>query len=135
MTMNEKKATKKEMFEAIKTALTSGPDMVAVELLDFIDKELAALDKKAESAKKARDKKKVEDDALMDEVFACLNDTSFTVIPQIMKHFEDREDITQAKITARLTKLFNAGKVEKDTVNVAAEGEKARKLVGYRVIV
>lgn len=136
MTMNEtvKKATKKEMFEEIKAILTSSPNMVPTELVDFIDNEIEALNKKAEAARKARDKKKAEVDTLLEEVFACLNDTSFTVIPQIMENFKDNEDITPAKVTARLTKLVRENKVEKDSVNIAAEGEKKKVLTGYRII-
>ena len=136
MTMNEtvKKATKKEMFEEIKAILTSGPNMAPTELVEFIDNEIEALNKKAEAARKARDKKKAEADTLLEEVFACLNDTSFTVIPQIMENFKDNEDITPAKVTARLTKLVRENKVEKDSVNIAAEGEKKKVLTGYRII-
>ena len=136
MTMNEtvKKATKKEMFEEIKAILTSSPNMVPTELVEFIDNEIEALNKKAEAARKARDKKKAEVDTLLEEVFACLNDTSFTVIPQIMENFKDNEDITPAKVTARLTKLVRENKVEKDSVNIAAEGEKKKVLTGYRII-
>lgn len=136
MIMNEtvKKATKKEMFEEIKAILTSSPNMVPTELVDFIDNEIEALNKKAEAARKARDKKKAEVDTLLEEVFACLNDTSFTVIPQIMENFKDNEDITPAKVTARLTKLVRENKVEKDSVNIAAEGEKKKVLTGYRII-
>jgi hypothetical protein len=136
MTMNEttKKVTKKEMFEEIKAILESSPNMVPTELVEFINNEIEALNKKAEAARKARDKKKTEVDTLLEEVFACLNDTSFTVIPQIMKNFEDNEDITSAKVTARLTKLVRENKVEKDSVNVAAEGEKKKVLTGYRII-
>ena len=136
MTMNEtvKKATKKEMFEEIKAILTSGPNMAPTELVEFIDNEIEALNKKAEAARKARDKKKAEVDTLLEEVFACLNDTSFTVIPQIMENFKDNEDITPAKVTARLTKLVRENKVEKDNVNIAAEGEKKKVLTGYRII-
>ena len=136
MTMNEtvKKATKKEMFEEIKAILTSSPNMVPTELVEFIDNEIEALNKKAEAARKARDKKKAEVDTLLEEVFACLNDTSFTVIPQIMENFKDNEDITPAKVTARLTKLVRENKVEKDSVNIEAEGEKKKVLTGYRII-
>lgn len=136
MTMNEtvKKATKKEMFEEIKAILTSSPNMVPTKLVEFIDNEIEALNKKAEAARKARDKKKAEVDTLLEEVFACLNDTSFTVIPQIMENFKDNEDITPAKVTARLTKLVRENKVEKDSVNIAAEGEKKKVLTGYRII-
>ena len=136
MTMNEtvKKATKKEMFEEIKAILTSGPNMAPTELVEFIDNEIEALNKKAEAAKVARDKKKAANDELMEEVFNCLTSEEFTVIPQIMKHFEGREEISSAKVTARLKKLVDAERVEKDIVKVSAEGEKTRQLTGYRII-
>ena len=135
MTNNEtKKTTKKEYFEQVKTILLASPNMISTELIEFIDKEIAALDKKAEAAKVARDKKKAANDELMEEVFNCLTSEEFTVIPQIMKHFEGREEISSAKVTARLKKLVDAERVEKDIVKVSAEGEKTRTLTGYRVI-
>ena len=135
MTNNEtKKTTKKEYFEQVKAILLASPNMIPTELIEFIDKEIAALDKKAEAAKVARDKKKAANDELMEEVFNCLTSEEFTVIPQIMKHFEGREEISSAKVTARLKKLVDAERVEKDIVKVSAEGEKTRQLTGYRII-
>ena len=131
---NAKKTTKKEMFEQVKAILLNSPSMIPTEVIDFLDTEIASLDKKAAAAKASRDKKKAEADELTEQVFACLNSASFMTIPQIMKQFADNEDISSAKVTARLTKLVNAGKVEKDIINVAMEGEKAKKLTGYRVI-
>lgn len=132
MTTETKKATpKKEMFEQIKESLIASN--ASAELVEFIDKEIESLNKKAEAAKAARAKKKATDDELTEEVFSYLNENTFTTIPQIMKNFEDKEEITQAKITARLKKLVDAERVEKDMVKVSAEGEKARQLTGYRV--
>lgn len=132
MTTETKKATpKKEMFEQIKESLIASN--ASAELVEFIDKEIESLNKKAEAAKAARAKKKATDDELTEEVFSYLNENTFTTIPQIMKNFEGKEEITQAKITARLKKLVDAERVEKDMVKVSAEGEKARQLTGYRV--
>lgn len=132
MTNNEtKKTTKKEYFEQVKAILLASPNMIPTELIEFIDKEIAALNKKAEAA---RDKKKAANDELMEEVFNCLTSEEFTVIPQIMKHFEGREEISSAKVTARLKKLVDVERVEKDIVKVSAEGEKTRQLTGYRII-
>ena len=132
MTTETKKATpKKEMFEQIKESLIASN--ASAELVEFIDKEIESLNKKAEAAKAARAKKKATDDELTEEVFSYLNENTFTTIPQIMKNFEGKEEITQAKITARLKKLVDAERVEKDMVKVSSEGEKARQLTGYRV--
>lgn len=132
MTTETKKATpKKEMFEQIKENLIASN--APAELVEFIDKEIESLNKKAEAAKAARAKKKATDDELTEKVFSYLNENTFTTIPQIMKNFEGKEEITQAKITARLKKLVDAERVEKDMVKVSAEGEKARQLTGYRV--
>lgn len=119
------------MFEQIKESLIASN--ASAELVEFIDKEIESLNKKAEAAKAARAKKKATDDELTEEVFSYLNENTFTTIPQIMKNFEGKEEITQAKITARLKKLVDAERVEKDMVKVSAEGEKARQLTGYRV--
>ena len=56
----EKKITKREMFEAIKTGCTTGEWTVSdVEIAEFCDNEIALLDKKAIKAKERAAEKSI----------------------------------------------------------------------------
>ena len=58
----------------------------------------------------------------------------FETIADIVTRIEG-EDVTAAKITARLTKLINLGVAEKTQVTIpATEGQKKRTVMGYRLI-
>ena len=69
----EKKITKREMFEAIKTGCTTGEWTVSdVEVAEFCDNEIALLDKKAIKAKERAAEKRAAGDELTDAVRAAL---------------------------------------------------------------
>ena len=71
----------------------------------------------------------------MDKVYAVLSDTEFMTRNAVMDALGDMpEDVSIAKVGARLTKLVGAQKVEKAEQTVAnAEGKKS-KVMGYRKI-
>lgn len=129
------KITKREMFEAIAQAMETGEIKFAPEVvIDFCNKEIEALDKKAAKAKERAAAKKAEADTLMDAVVAVLNDTDFQTIADIAGKIED-EDATTSKITYRLTTLVKNGQAEKSEVSVPGkDGAKARKVMAYRLI-
>ena len=80
----EKKITKREMFEAIKTGCTTGEWTVSdVEVAEFCDNEIALLDKKAIKAKERAAEKRAAGDELTDAVRAALTD-EFAVIADIL---------------------------------------------------
>lgn len=128
------KITKRDMFNAIKEAVATGEwkyDTDAV--IEFCDKEIGLLDKKAAKAKENAAKKRAEGDELMEVVKSVLTD-EFTSIGDIAAKIEG-EDVTVSKVTYRLTQLVKQGVAEKQEITVeGAEGTKNRKVMGYRLI-
>ena len=123
----EKKITKRDRFEEIKTLLADNEDIVA-----FCDNEIALLDGKADKAKARAAKKKAEGDTLQDEVAALLTGELQT-IDAIMEGITD-EDATKAKVQARLTKLVNAGVAIKEQVTVEIDGKKTKRMA-YAILI
>ena len=118
----EKKMTKKEMFEKIMAAMATD-----VEVVEFCEKEIAALDKKAAKAKEAAAKKREEADELLEVVKSILTH-DFQTLGDIAAQIEG-EDVTKAKVTARLTALVNAGIAKKEPVKVGS-----RKVMAYSLV-
>lgn len=130
------RTTKRDFYEAIIKAMeTSETDVEPTKIIEFCENEIALLDKKADKAKERAAAKKAEADELMDKVYAVLSDTEFMTRNAVMDALGDvPEDVSIAKVGARLTKLVGAQKVEKAEQTVAnAEGKKS-KVMGYRKI-
>lgn len=136
--MMTKKITKRENYETLKTLVLDacGKDFLegdeANQLVEFIDHEIAALDKRAASAKKYAAKRKATDDTLTDAVVEVLQNGAMT-IPEIVAAV-DVEGATPAKVTYRLTKLVEAGAVTKESVSVKEEGKASRKINSYCLV-
>ena len=122
----EKKMTKKEMFEKIMTAMATD-----VEVVEFCEKEIAALDKKAAKAKETAAKKRAESDELMEIVKSLLTD-EFQTLGDIAAQIEG-EDITVAKVTARMTKLVKAEIAVKEEISVEGADGKKHKKMAYKL--
>ena len=128
------KITKREMYEAIAKAMETGeckyaPDVV----IEFCENEIALLDKKAAKAKERAATKKAEADELMEVVAEALSE-DFEPIADIAGRIQG-DDVTVAKVAYRLRKLAEAGRAEKSDITIpATEGQKSRKIVGYRAI-
>ena len=135
--MTNKKTTKKEHFAMLRTMLETemANHPQCDELMEFIDKEIAALDKKAADAKARAEKTKAANDELKDRIFALLIEDDFMTTPEIIAALGD-EGLSTQKVGARLTKLKEAGLVEKEEVKRPAPSNdgKMKKLVGYRKI-
>lgn len=136
------KITKREMYEAIKGLAESGAlhmadfnEVISDEAVaEFCENEIALLDKKAAKAKEAAAKKRAEGDELTDAVRAALSTEEFESIAEIAARIEG-PDVTVSKVTYRLTQLVKNGEAEKQEISVAGgEGQKARKIQGYRAI-
>ena len=132
----EKKITKREMFEAIKTGCTTGEWTVSdTEVAEFCENEIALLDKKAAKAKERQAEKKAAGDELTDAVRAALTN-EFAVIADIAAKVAETygEDATVARVTYRLTQLVKNGEAENGDVKIAAtEGQKARTIKAYKL--
>lgn len=125
---------KRDFYEAIIKAMETGETNIEpAKIVEFCENEIAMLDKKAGKAKERAAAKKAEVDELMEKVYAVLSDTEFMTRNAVMDALGDMpEDVSIAKVGARLTKMVNNQTVEKSELTVAnAEGKKS-KVMGYR---
>ena len=126
--------TKKQMFEGL-IAYFHGED-VEIENEDFVEfcqNQIADLDKKAAKAKERAAAKKAESDELTDLVYSVLTDEYQTIADITVVVAETVPDVSASKVTARLTKLFNTGVIEKEQISVEDSEGKKRKCMGYRL--
>ena len=127
---------KRDFYEAIIKAMETGETNIEpTKIIEFCENEIALLDKKADKAKERAAAKKAEVDELMEKVYAVLSDTELMTRNAVMDALGDMpEDVSIAKVGARLTKMVNNQTVEKSELTVAnAEGKKS-KVMGYRKI-
>lgn len=129
----EKKITKKDYYTMLKEIVEESKDIETEiskeELLEFIDKQVASINAKAEKAKEKAAEKKANGDELREIVQSILTE-EYQTIDSIVSQI-DGEEITKAKITARLTSLVKAGLATKSDVKNEETGkiQKAYKLI------
>ena len=124
----EKKITKRDYYEMLKEIVLNANVEGAAELVEFIDKQVSLIDSKAEKAKARNAEKKANGDELREAVQNVLTD-EFQTIDAIVSQIEG-EEITKAKITARLTSLVKNGIAEKTDV----KDDEGRKLKAYKLV-
>ena len=128
----EKKLTKRDKFEMLKEIVRGDVNVEMTveqaELVDFLDAQIVAIDAKAEKAKARSAEKKANGDELRDAVQAILTE-EYQTIDAIVAQVEG-EDVTKAKVTARLTSLVKNGLAEKEDV----KDDEGRKLKAYRLV-
>ena len=120
------KVTNKEMFTKVKDALMASNVEGKEDLIAFIDGRIALIDKKAAKAAETAAEKKNELDELCEVVKSILGpdpQTADAVFAQV-----SGEDVTIAKVRARLTKLEKAGIAVKTDVKVDGKSKKAYTL-------
>lgn len=126
---NTVKMTKAMYFAELREMVESWIDKEDQDdLLEFIDNEIAILEKRKVAAANRAEKKRAESDALTDAIFACITDKLATVDEIVLAL--DAEDVTRNKVTARLGKLVKAGLIEKDAVKVEGKKRMAYRLPG-----
>ena len=115
----EKKLTKKDFYAALRT-MVEGVDAVGNipvdEVLAFIDKTVEQIDSKAAKAKEKAAENKANGDALRADVLAVITN-EFQTADAITAAL-DNEEITKAKVVARLTQLVKAEEVVKEQMKV-----------------
>ena len=121
------KMTKMEMFATLKETIKE-IEGVDETLVEFLDKEMAALTQKAEKAKERAAKKKAEGDALKEAIVAVLTEEMQTV-DDIVAQIEG-EDVSKQKIVVRLTQLVKDGVAERGTEKVDGKQRAAYCLTG-----
>ena len=125
--MAEVKMTKAMWFEEIKGVVEASDYDRKDEAIEFIDKQLESIATKAEKAKEKAAKAKAEGDELRAIVEGILT-ADAQPIDDIVAQIEG-EDVTKAKVTARLTALVNAGIAKKEPVKVGS-----RKVMAYSLV-
>ena len=124
--MAEQKITKTMWFEAIKEVVNASDVDNKDAMIEFIDGQIATIAARAEKAKERAEKAKAEGDALRETVLGYVT-TELQTIDAIVAAIGD-EEVTKAKVTARLTQLAKAGLVVKEQVKVDD-----RKVMAYRL--
>ena len=124
--VREKKVTKAMMFEAVREVVEASDAEMKAEMVEFIDKQLEQLAAKAEKAKARAAEKKVAGDELREVVKSVLTD-EFQTIDAITAQIVG-EDVTKAKVTARLTQLIKSEEAVKEQVKAGS-----RKVMAYKL--
>lgn len=123
----DKKLTKKDYYEILKGIVTGSNVEKGEDLIAFIDKQIEQLDNKAIKAKEKAAEKKAEGDELRAIVLSVLT-PDFQTIEDIVAQIEG-EDITKAKIVARLTQLVKNGEAKKEQTKNAEN----KKVMTYAI--
>lgn len=122
------KMTKTKWFEEIKEVVVMAAECEhQEEMIEFINKQIELLEAKAEKAKERAAKTKAEGDALRDAVEALLTG-EFQSADEITAQLEG-EDITKAKVVARLTQLVRAEIADKEQMKDSS----GRKVMFYKL--
>ena len=121
----EKKMTKKDYYEMLKTTVKGIEVENKEDLLTFIDRELELIENKSVKAKERAAEKRAEGDELRAAVKSILT-TENQTIDEIFGQIEG-EDLTRAKIVARLTQLVKAGEAKKEEV----KSEDGKRIMVY----
>ena len=121
-----KKVTKKEYYVMLKEVVENSNSENKDELVEFIEKQITLLDNKVAKAKERAAEKRAEGDELRALVEATLTD-EYQTIADITEQI-DNEDVTKAKVTARLTQLVKDGLAVKEE----AKTEDGKKVMVYR---
>ena len=124
---NSVKKTKAMYFAELREMVEGWVDAEDKEdLLEFIDKQVEALEKRKEAAVKRAEKKREESDELTDAILDQIGADLITV-DEIVVAMND-ESVTRNKVTARLGKLVKAGAIVKDSVKVDGKKRMAYRL-------
>lgn len=129
------KMTKAMYFEVIR-GIVEGLDAEAFpegvgadDVLDFIDRQVALLDKRAAASKERAAKKRAASDELTELIYTMIFEAEdFITADEIVEKIGD-EEVTKNKVTARVSKLVKAGRVAKEQVKL----EDGKKRMAYRI--
>lgn len=125
--MENKKLTKKDYYGMLKDIILTSDVDNKEELEAFIDRQIEIIDNKAEKAKERAAEKKAEGDELRAAIKSVLTE-DYQSADDILAQLEG-EDLSKAKIIARLTQLVNNGDAEK----AQAKAEDGKKFMTYRL--
>lgn len=112
------KMTKNEMYSLIAELCADNADVVA-----FCEAEKDALARKAEKAKVRAQAKRAEGDELYAAVCDCVGNEPVTADTIFAENFADVEDMSIAKIRARLSQGVKNGVLVKETVKIEGKAK------------
>ena len=125
--MADKKITKKDMYNGLIATLTENFGDEVQEYVDFLQGEIAALDKRAEKEKERRAAKKAEGDDLKDAIAEVIEAEPKTAEALAEELADEYPEITKAKVTYRASQLVKDGEIYKTQIKT----EDGRKVVAY----
>lgn len=127
--MNKEKTTRIEYYEILKNIVKGNKEseltVTQAELIDFLDRQITSLKNKAIKAKEKAEQKKNEGDILKFAIKDILTEENQT-INEILNQLEI-EDISKAKVAARLGQLIKAGEASKTEVKT----EDGKRVMAY----
>ena len=127
--MEEKKMTKKDYYMLIKDIIENDNNIEEKEeLIEFINKQVTQIETKAQKAKIKAEEKKNAGDELRDIVKSIL--TTELQTSEVITEKIGKEDVTKAKVIARLTQLVKLGEAEKADVKT----EEGKTVKAYKII-
>lgn len=124
--MATNKITKKEKFEILRGFVPEASEQYNM-LIEFIDSEIAAINKKAKKAKIRAEITKAEGDEMRAVVESALTN-DWQSIASILNAIGD-EEFTKGKVSARLGALIKMGIAEKESQTVDG-----KRVMHYRLI-
>ena len=129
------KMTKAMYFEIIKDIVKGLSEEVfpegvgANDVLDFIDRQVELLDKRAAASKERAAKKRAASDELTELIYTMIFEAEDLITADEIVEKIDDEEVTKNKVTARVSKLVKAGRVAKEQVKL----EDGKKRMAYRI--
>ena len=121
----EKKVTKRDMFAEI---ITLAREAEREDIVEFCQVQIEQLERKAEKAKERKADKAAKGDALKDAIAAVLTEDLQTAADITEKVMDAGDEVTRAKVVARLTKLVKEGIAGK--IQVKVDG---KRIMAYAV--
>ena len=127
MEKEEKRITKRDNYEALKEIVKKSNVENAEMLVEFINKQIEMIDNKSAKAKEKAAEKRAEGDELRAVIKSVLTN-EYQTVDAITAQIEG-EDITKAKVVARLTQLVNNGEAVKEQ----GKSEDNKKVMTYKL--
>lgn len=127
MEKEEKRITKRDNYEALREIVEKSNVENAEMLVEFIDKQIEMIDNKSAKAKEKAAEKRAEGDELRAVIKSVLTN-EYQTVDAITAQIEG-EDITKAKVVARLTQLVNNGEAVKEQ----GKSEDNKKVMTYKL--
>ena len=123
----EKRVTKRDIYADI---ITMAREAEREDIVEFCEVQIEQLERKAEKAKERKASKAAAGDALKDAIAAVLTEDLQTAADITEKVMDAGDEVTRAKVVARLTKLVKEGIACKMQVKVDKKKVMAYALAG-----